>query len=97
MSRSAPTQAAESSAAASSVNYESPAVVELEIEGVDFRVDAGKQGTALCISQRQSGTWDWSYCGEAKWDGSSLRSKALERRVLGPLSAALVQALVNVD
>lgn len=80
-----------------SVNYDSTALAELEIEDVEFRIDAGKQGTALCISQRRSGSWDWSYVGEAKWDGSSLRCKVLERHVLGPLAQALTQALADAQ
>lgn len=85
------------SSSAVGINYESPAVAELEVDGVDFRIDAGKQGTSLCISQRPTGTWDWSFVGEAKWDGSSLRSKGLERRVLTPLSAALSAALAALE
>ena len=85
----------EPNSANSSVNYDSPALVEVEVDDQDFRIDAGKQGTALCISQRVSGSWDWSYCGEAKWDGSSLRCKALERPVLMALSKALAEALAN--
>jgi hypothetical protein len=68
-------------------------LVEVEIGDTDYRVDAGKQGTALCISLRKAGTWDWSFGGEAKWDARSLRSKAFPRSVLEPLSAALVNAL----
>jgi hypothetical protein len=83
--------------AESTVNYDSAPLAELEIEGVEFRIDAGKQGTALCVSQRRSGSWDWSYVGEAKWDGSSLRCKLLERSVLGPLARALTQALANAQ
>ena len=82
---------------ASPVNYESPALVELQIEEADYRVDAGKQGTALCISTRKAGTWDWSFVGEARWDVRSLRSKALGRDVLGPLSQALAAALADSD
>lgn len=81
----------------SNVNYDSSALAEVEIEGEEYRIDAGKQGMALCISQRQSGSWDWSYVGEAKWDGSLLRCKLLERRVLGPLAQALTQALANAQ
>jgi hypothetical protein len=81
--------------AASTINYDGPALAELSIDGVDFRVDAGKQGTSLCISQRATGTWDWCFTGEAKWDGSSLRAKNLGQGVLKPLSATLAQALAD--
>lgn len=80
----------------SPVNYDSPALVELEIEGVDYRLDGGKQGTAICISTRPSGTWDWVYGGEARWDGD-LRSKAFERRTLAVLAKAFKQALQDMD
>lgn len=85
------------SPSAEPVNYESPPLVEVQIEGVDYRLDSGKQGTALCISTRASGTWDWSFGGEAKWDVSSLRSKAFERRTLDELSKAFKLALENLE
>lgn len=78
------------------VNYDSPPILELEIEGVDYRVDSGKQGTALCISTRTSGSWGWAFAGEARWDGD-LRSKALERRTLVTLSRAFREALRNME
>ncbi len=79
------------------VNYDSPAIVEVAIDGTDYRMDSGKQGTALCISTRASGTWDWSFGGEARWDVSYLRSKAFDRRTLEQLSRAFAQALENAD
>ena len=79
------------------VNYDGAALLELEVEGVDYRVDAGKQNTTLCISTRTPGTWDWALLGEARWDGSNLRTRALERRILAPLSAALAQAIEQLD
>jgi hypothetical protein len=80
------------------VNYESAPLVELEIDGTQYRVDAGKQGTALCISMRAAGTWtDWTFGGEARWDGSMLRAKAFERPVLASLATALRTALENAD
>jgi hypothetical protein len=82
---------------AASVNYDSPPLVEVEIEGTDYRLDAGKQGTALCISTRVSGSWDWSFGGEARWDVGSLRCKAFERRTLDQLSRAFKTALENGD
>ena len=79
------------------VNYDSAPLVEVEIEGTDYRLDAGKQGTALCISTRASGSWDWSFGGEARWDVGSLRCKSFERRTLDQLSRAFKAALENAD
>ena len=80
-----------------SVNYDSTSLVEVQIEGVDYRLDAGKQGTALCISTRPAGSWDWSFGGEARWDVGSLRCKAFDRRTLDELSRAFKTALENAD
>jgi hypothetical protein len=84
-------------ASSNSVNYDSPPIVELALAGIDYRIDSGKQGTLLSISTRESGTWDWSFGGEARWDGSSLRARAFERRVLQELSSAFAQALANLE
>jgi hypothetical protein len=74
------------------VNYEEAAVLELEIEGTDYRLDVGRAGTALCISTRPSGSWDWVFRGEAKWQNGVLRCKAFDRGVLSQLSTALAEA-----
>ena len=97
MSSHSPNLLAANASTSSQVNYDSPAVLELEVEGTEFRVDSGKQGTSLCISQRATGSWDWAFIGEAKWDGSLLRSKALDRRVLQPLSVALAKTLADLE
>ncbi len=75
-----------------SVNYDSTPVAETAIEGTEYRVDAGKQGTSICVSTRPAGSWDWSFLCEARWDGSELRTKALERSVRVKLSTALMSA-----
>jgi hypothetical protein len=97
MNSLSPDQLAASTSPNSQVNYDSPAVLELELDGTQFRIDSGKQGTCLCISQRAAGSWDWAFIAEAKWDGSLLRSKALDRRVLQPLSVALAKALADLE
>ncbi len=84
-------------AAESPVNYDSAAVVELTIDEADYRIDAGKQGTALSISNRPTGTWQWRFVCEARWDGSSLRSRALERPLLQRLSRAFAEAVANME
>jgi hypothetical protein len=71
------------------VNYDSAPVAETALDGTEYRIDAGKAGTAICVSTRPAGSWDWSFVCEARWDGSELRSKALERSVRVHLSRAL--------
>jgi hypothetical protein len=75
-----------------SVNYDSAPVAETAIDGTEYRIDAGKAGTAICVSSRSAGTWDWAFVCEARWDGSELRSKQLERDVRVQLSRALSAA-----
>lgn len=79
------------------VSYDAPPIVELTLEDTDFRIDPGKQGTALSISTRPTGSWDWSMAGEARWDGSQLRCRAFERSVLLELSTAFAAALRDLE
>lgn len=83
---------AASDAGESPVNYEEAAVLELEIDGTDYRLDVGRAGTALCISTRPSGSWSWNFRGEARWQNGVLRCKSFDRDVLSQLSAALAEA-----
>jgi hypothetical protein len=75
------------------VEYDGPALVELSLGERDYRIDVGKAGTALCISTRASGTWDWVFGGEARWENRRLRARGLDldRDVLDVLSKALVE------
>ena len=73
------------------VNFDEPALIELELDGTDYRLDAGRAGTALCISTRPSGTWSWTFRGEARWQANVLRCKAFDRVVLTRLSQALAE------
>lgn len=75
------------------VNYDSVPVAETAIDSTEYRIDAGKQGTAICVSTRPAGSWDWAFLCEARWDGSELRSKVLERSVRTQLSRALSSAM----
>ncbi len=74
------------------VNYDEAGLVEVELDQVLYRLDAGKQGTALCISTRKGDSWRWRFHGEARWDGRTLRSKSFDRRLLERLSKELQQA-----
>jgi hypothetical protein len=77
------------------VNYEEAALLELEIDGTDYRLDVGRAGTALCISTRPSGSWSWVFRGEARWQVNTLRCKALDRSVLTQLARALAEAAAS--
>jgi hypothetical protein len=79
------------------INYDSAPLIQLELDGIEYRVDAGKQGTALSISTREAGTYGWAFGGEGRWDGSDLRAKAFERAILRPLSVALKDALADLE
>ncbi len=77
------------------VNFEESALFELEIDGTQYRMDAGRAGTALCISTRPQGSWSWVFRGEARWQAKVLRCKAFDRDVLLQLSKALEQAAAD--
>ncbi len=79
------------------MNYDGPALVEVAVDETDFRIDAGRQGTAFSISSRPTGTWDWTFLCEARWDGSDLRSRAVPRPILVKLSAVLSNALSELE
>ena len=78
------------------VNYDSSPVAETAIEGTEYRIDAGKQGTSICVSTRPAGSWDWAFLCEARWDGSELRAKPLERNIRNELSRALNSAMQDL-
>lgn len=95
--QAAETQSETAPSVPSPVNYEGTPICEVTLNDTDYRFDSGKQGTAVSISTRLNGSWDWTFRGEARWDGSALRSKAFERQVLLPLSAAFKQALAELE
>jgi hypothetical protein len=84
-------------AGATPVNFDEAALVEVEIEGTEYRLDSGRAGTALCISTRPSGAWDWTFRGEARWQANVLRCKAFDRDVLGQLAKALAEAAADSE
>ena len=75
------------------VNYDSAPVAETAVDGTEYRIDSGKAGTAICVSTRSAGSWDWAFVCEARWDGSEVRSKQLDRQVRLQLSRALMSAI----
>jgi len=79
------------------IDYERGALVELEIEGVEYRLDAGRHGTSLCISGRVPGLTRWRVLGEARWNGRSLRARAVEPVIAERLSAAFARVAESVE
>jgi hypothetical protein len=77
---------------ADGVNYDEAPIVTLEADGIEYRIDTG-HGSAVAISQRQQGTWDWTPVTEGSWDGSRLRAKCLDHHVNTALAQALGAAM----
>ncbi len=75
-----------------SVNYEETPLTEVEVDGIDYRLDPGR-GCSVAVSHRIPGTWDWTPVTEGRWDGSRLRAKGLEPEVVARLSDALGAAM----
>ncbi len=77
---------------ADEVNYEEAPIVTLAVDGIEYRIDTG-HGSAIAISQRQQGTWDWTPVAEGRWDGSRLHAKCLDHHVNVALAEALSAAM----
>ena len=77
---------------AGSVNYDDQPIVQLEIDGVDYRLDTGL-GAAVAVSSRESGTWEWSPVTEGRWDGRRLRARGVEHVIALQLGEALGVAM----
>jgi len=76
------------------VNYEEAPIVTLEVSGIEYRIDVG-HGSAVAISQRQPGTWNWTPLTEGRWDGCRLRAKCLAQQVNTALATALGAAMLE--
>jgi hypothetical protein len=77
---------------AESVNYEEAPLAMLEVDGVEYRVDTG-HGSAVAVSCREPGTWDWSLVTEGRWDGYRLNAKSLKHTVLEALADVMGNAM----
>lgn len=77
---------------ADGLNYDEAPIVTMEVDGVEYRVDTG-HGSAVAISQRAPGAWDWAPVTEGRWDGSRLRAKCLGHEVTSALGTALSAAM----
>lgn len=75
----------------SAVNYDESPVAQLEVEGIEYRVDPGL-GSAVAISKRDVGDWQWTAVIEGRWDGTRLRAKGLGHPIVSELERALAKA-----
>ncbi|HVU03031.1 MAG TPA: hypothetical protein VHE30_14825 [Polyangiaceae bacterium] len=74
------------------VSYEGAPIAEVEHEGLEYRIDPGR-GSAVAISRREAGTFQWAFVMEGRWDGVQLKAKGLGYPVVSALSSALSQAM----
>lgn len=79
------------------MSYDEPGILECEIDGERYRIDSGRQGTALALSSCPDGSWDWSFVAEVQWDGHDFKCRAIAFDVRQQLSAAFKQALEDMD
>ncbi len=79
-----------------SVSYDEAPIAELSMAGVEYRVDVG-HGSAVAISRRDEGQWSWQPLTEARWDGSRLRSNALDHELREALARCLSEAARNQE
>lgn len=78
------------SASDPTVNYDEAPVAEIEIEGLSYRVDAGR-GSSIAISTREPGTYTWTFVKQGQWDGVRLKAKGLGHVVVDALGRTLAQ------
>lgn len=74
------------------VNYDDEPLAELPLGELLYRLDPALGGSTVGLSLRGPGSWQWQYLAELKWDGSTLRSKLIERQLLEQLARALSEA-----
>jgi hypothetical protein len=77
-----------------SVNTDEAPIVELVVDGVAYRVDAG-HGSAVAISKRAEGSWAWRTVTEGRFDGTRLRAPALSHAIREALGRELIVAQRN--
>ncbi len=79
------------------MSYDEAGIVECDIGETSYRIDSGRQGTALALSSRPVDSWDWTFVTELKWDGSDLKCRTLDFETRSILSAAFKQALEDLE
>jgi hypothetical protein len=75
-----------------SLNFDEAPIAELALAGIEYRVDLG-HGSAVAISKRNEGKWDWQPLTEGRWDGTTLRAKSLDYALRAALSEVLAKAM----
>ena len=78
------------------MSYDEPGLLECEIDEVRYRIDSGRQGTALALSSCPGGSWDWTFVAELQWDGHDIKCKAIGYELCGKLATAFKQALEDM-
>jgi hypothetical protein len=86
----------ENQSLAGAVSFDEAPIVQVESEGTEYRVDAGR-GSSVAISVREVGRWTWAPLLEGRWDGVRLKAKGLARPVVVALEAGLLHASRNED
>jgi len=79
------------------MNYDEPGILEHDIGETTYRIDSGRQGTALALSTRPVGSWDWAFFAELRWDGIDLKCKQLDYETRRVLSAEFKRAIEDMD
>lgn len=79
------------------ISYEEAGILEHDIGDLTYRIDSGKQDTALALSSRPVGAWDWAFVAELKWDGRDLKCKTLDFETRRELGVAFRQALEHSE
>jgi hypothetical protein len=85
-----------SETAESKVDYDFAPIAEVEVDDTQYRVDAGFRG-AVAISSKSNGSWSWAVVAEGRWDGLTLKAKALDRPIVAELEKALRAAATATD
>ena len=78
------------------MSYDEPGLLECEIDEVCYRIDSGRQGTALALSSCPGGSWDWAFVAELQWDGHDIKCKAIGYELCRKLATAFKQALEDM-
>jgi hypothetical protein len=79
------------------MSYDEPGIMECEIDDVRYRIDSGRQGTALALSSCPGGSWDWAFVAELQWDGHDFKCKEVGFETRRELATKFKQALEDMS